>query len=403
MKRIFISGLIFIFVLNPAFIVYSQDSYSSEGIDTSNIKELVKSKMFTLDELIEYEISISEFYNGDYHITLKKAVEFASQAREYIEKGEYDLAIKKIEITEDLANKVLNLSNYESNDLKSKVENRMQQLEILFEYSNKLYFNNDFIEFNVKLKELFQQARVSYENARAETKRKEYISAQDSISFAVDCLLSAMKLSANELLPAVEGIIKEKIADIDEMAKDDVDSILQSGNEEIQWYYNQGLKYRDMSEKDMRKDFVRSYEMTQLSRGYCNMALKMVRYKKDDSTFTAISKFEQNKIEELESRHKKEYAFFKAYEKLWNVKNRLIYQDSLIERVLAAVKGSNDYVLKARLRRLLDFRKFAEVSLFLENNSLANTFQYSVAKLSYKLLELSKAKTVKTGSPGKKP
>ncbi|MDD5772714.1 MAG: hypothetical protein PHX78_04515 [bacterium] len=403
MKRIFIFSLIFIFVLNPAFIVYSQDNYSNESIDTSNIKEMVKSKMTALEELIEYEIMISEFYNGDYHLTLKKAIEFTSQAKGYIEKGEFDQAIKKIEFAEDFANKVFNLSNYESNDLKSKVENRMQQLDILFECCNRLYFNNDFTGFSVKLKELFQQARVSYENARAEAKRKEYISAQDSISFAVDCLLSAMKLSVEELYPAIEGIIKEKVVDLDELVKDDMDSILESGNEEIQWYFNQGLKYRDMAEKDMQKDFVRSYEMIQLSRGYCSMALKMVRDKKKDSTFVAISKFEQNKIEELEIKNKKEYDFFKAYEKIWDMKNRLSYQDPLVARVIIAVNGSNDYVLKTRLKRLMDFKKSAEVSSFLENNKLAYSFQYCVAKLSYKLLELSKIKTAKTDSSGKKP
>jgi hypothetical protein len=255
----------------------------------------------------------------------------------------------------------------------------------------------------VKLKELFQQARLSYENARAKAKRKEYISAQDSISFAVDCLLSAMKLSVVELLPEIEGIIKEKIADVDDLVKDDVDSILQSGNEEIQWYFNQGFKYRDMAEKDMQKDFVRSYEMIQLSRGYCNMALKMVKYKKDDTSFTAISKFEQNKIEELEIKNKKEYDFYRAYEKLWNVRKTLSYQDPLVERVISAVNGSNDYGLKTRLKRLMDFRKLAEVSMFLENNKLVYTFQYSVAKLSYKLLELSKTKTAKPNSSSKKP
>ncbi|MEW6088766.1 MAG: hypothetical protein AB1498_10740 [bacterium] len=400
MKKLFIFGIIFIFVLHPVFIAYSEERHSDKELDTSDIKEMVKEKMFKLQELIEYEILISEFYNGDYHLTLKKAIEFASQAKEFIEKGEFNAAIKKIELAEDLSNKILNLSNAESNELKNRVENKMQQLETLFEYSNKLYFNNNFNDISAKLKDLFQQAKLSYEKARAETKRREYISAQDSINFAMDCLLSAMKLSVDELLRGIENIMKEKIADLDDLVKDDVDNVLQSGNEEVEWYFNQGLKYRDMAEKDMRKNFVRSYEMIQLSRGYCNMALKMTRDKKDDTAFIPISRFEQNKIEEMESKNKKEYEFFKAYEKLWDVRNSLAYQDALIERVISAVNRNNDYVLKTRLNRLLDFRKSAEVNLFLDNNNLASTFQFSIAKLSYKLLELSKFKTAKSN---KKP
>ena len=359
---------------------------------------MVKSKMFVLEELIEYEILISEFYNGDYHITLDKAVEFTSQAKEYIEKGEFDKAVRKIEFAEDLAKKVLNLSNFESNDLKSKVENRMRQMEILFEYCNRLYFDNDFTDFSLKLKELFQQARVSYENARAETKRREYISAQDSISFAVDCLLSAMKISADELFPLVESMLKEKILDVDDLVKNDIDSILQNGNDETKWYFNQGLRYRDMAEKDIQKNFVRSYEMIQLSIGYCRMALEMVRDKNDDATFIPVSKFEQNKIEKLEIKNKKEYDFIKAYEKLWQVKNNLSYQDPIFERVIISVNRNNDLISKIRLKRLMDFKKLAEVSLFLEDNQLANTFQYCAAKLSYKILEISNAQNAKRGN-----
>lgn len=405
MKRIFIFSLICFFVFHPVLIVYSQDKYSSEKLDTTDIKGMVKDKLYKLEELIEYEILISEFYNGDYHLTLKKAVEFASQAEEYIKKEEFDAAIKKIEMAEDLAKKVLNLSNGESNDLKSKVENRVQKLEILFEYSNKLYFNYDLKNISPKLKDLFKLAKESYEKARVEASRKEYISAQDSVAIAMDCLLNAMRLSVDELLPEIKALIKEKIADVDELIKDDMDSMLQSGNEEIEWYLNQGLKYRDMAEKDMQKKFIQSYEMIQLSRGYCNMALKMMgeRDKEDNTTFVVISKFQQNKMEEFESRSKMEYAFLKAYEKLWDVKNWLLYQDILISRVAAELNGSDDYILKTRLKRLLDMRKSAEVSMFLGNNNLAYTFQYSAAKLSYKLLELAKTKTAKPDKSTKKP
>ena len=398
MKRFFILSLFFIFIFDCSSFTYSQGNNRDGSLDTSNTEDVVKVKMLALEELIEYEILISEFYNGDYHTTLKKAIEVTSQAGELIEKGKYDRAIRRIEIAVDLANKVFNLSNKESSNLEIKVKNRMQQLERLFEYSNKLYFNNDFTDFSLKLKELFQQAKVSYGNARSETKNKQYISAQDSISFAMDCLMSAMKYSADELLPVVKGIIREKIADVDELIENDMDSILQSGSVEIQWYFNQGLKYRDLAEKDMQKSIFRSYEAIELSRGYCNIALKKVHYEKDDSVFVAISRFEQNRIEKLELKNQKEYDFFKTFEKLCDVRNRLSYQDSLVKKVISAVNGSKDYSLKTRLKRLLDIRKSIEVSLFLEDNNSINTFQYVVAKLSYKLLEFSKLKSAKSGN-----
>ena len=74
MKRIVVLCLVFIFVIDFVSIVHSQGSNRSESLDTSNIKEVIKAKMLVLEELIEYEILISEFYHGDYHITLKKAV-----------------------------------------------------------------------------------------------------------------------------------------------------------------------------------------------------------------------------------------------------------------------------------------------------------------------------------------